>query len=65
VPNRGGWSEAPAIPGRSFDECEPLRGDSLSQAVTWKDKADLSDLKGSNVAIRVRMERAKLFALAI
>jgi hypothetical protein len=65
VPNRGGWSEAPAIPGRSFDECEPLRGDSLSQAVTWKGKADLSDLKGSSLAIRVRMERARLFALAI
>jgi hypothetical protein len=65
IPNRTGWEQPPAIPGYSFSDCAPLQGDSLAQPVTWNGKADLSALKGTDVVIRVKMVRAKLFALAI
>ena len=56
---------APPLPGHSFSQCDPLRGDSLAQPVTWAGSSDLSSLKGVNIAVRVRMFRTKLFAIAM
>jgi hypothetical protein len=46
----------------------PLRGDALSQVVSWREAgggsvSDLSALAGRNVAVRLHLVRAKLFAV--
>lgn len=53
------------LPSYSFEECVPLRGDSLSEPVVWNGRSDLRALKGERVAIRIRMSHAKLYSVAI
>ncbi|MHB0938440.1 MAG: hypothetical protein ACYC6A_18760 [Armatimonadota bacterium] len=53
-----------ALPGYRFADCDPLSGDALNQTVSWRGKTDLSGLKDAGVeVVRVRMSRAKLFAM--
>ena len=47
-----------------MDDCDPLEGDEVSQAVTWKGRGDLSSLKGRDICVQIRMSRAKLFSMA-
>ena len=54
-----------ALEGYSFLECEPARGDSLGTEVRWNGSPDLSKLRGRHVCVRLRMFKAKLFALSI
>lgn len=56
---------AMAIPGRSFDECDPFTGDSVSHTVTWNGDADISQWATRPVRLRVRMRRARLYALQV
>ena len=71
----GGWVKAelvepptsPASPvqaleGFGLQEADVLRGDELSQVVTWKGKSDLSSLQGRKIAIRLHLFRAKVFS---
>jgi hypothetical protein len=52
------------IPGFSFDDCEPVSGDSLGQAIRWNGGVDLSSLAGRQLCIRIEMVRAKLFSVS-
>jgi hypothetical protein len=53
------------IEGYSFEECEPLRGDSFSGEVRWNGSSDISSFKGREVAVRIRMCQAKLFSISM
>ena len=54
---------AEAIPGRSFEDCDPLTGDILDGVVTWNGESDLSDWTGKPVRMRFKMTRARLHAI--
>ncbi len=51
-----------AIPGFALDDCTPLKGDLIDQAVTWKG-GSLATLAGKPVRLRFAMQKADLFAL--
>lgn len=55
----------PALPGHSFDDCNPLDGDEVDATVTWKGSGDLSSRVGKNVVVRIRMSRATVFAVQL
>ena len=63
--NRKNVEAAPPLPGYSFEHCTPLRGDSLAQEVVWNGGSGLSAFAWKSLLVRVKMARAKLFALAI
>jgi hypothetical protein len=54
---------APAIEGRSFEDCDPITGDSVSHTVTWRGESDLSQWAGRPVRVRLRMRRARIYAM--
>jgi hypothetical protein len=55
-----------AFPGFSLEEADPLAGDELARTVTWRNgKSDLSSLRGRKVAVRLHMNRAKVFSTAL
>lgn len=49
------------IPGRSFDESDPVIGDHHRAAVTWRGEDDLGHPDGQPVFFRFRLDRAKLY----
>ena len=49
------------IPEFTFEECVPFRGDEIWAPLRWKGKADLSELKGKTIQLRVRLSSAKIF----
>ena len=51
-----------AIPGFALDDCSPLKGDLIDQAVIWKG-GSLDTLSGKPVKLRFVMQKADLFAL--
>ena len=53
-----------AFDGFSLAEAETLTGDEVSRVVHWNGKSDLSDLKGKEVAVRLHLHRARVFATA-
>ncbi len=53
------------IAGRSFDACDPLRGDHLSHPVTWEGKADLGHAIDQPVYFRFKLRAARLFAFEL
>lgn len=53
------------ISGRSFEDCDPLSGDSLSRTVTWKGSSDIGHSEGQCVYFRFRLRYAKLYAFEI
>ena len=63
-PNLWPPSHLEPLKGYSFEECEPLRGDSPEAEVKWSGSADLSALKGRALCIRIRMCQAKLFTIS-
>lgn len=56
---------AQALPGYTFADCEPLDGDHLDAPVRWRGSADLSQLAGTSVAIRLELVRARIFAITV
>ena len=50
------------LPGRSFEDCDPVHGDELARTVTWRGQSDLCLTEGSVVILRFRMRAAKLFS---
>lgn len=50
------------IPGFGLEDCRPLLGDFIQQAVVWKNSPDLSPLAGKPVRIRYVMNDADLFS---
>jgi hypothetical protein len=59
-----GRTEA-VVPGRSFAECDPIRGDHLSHLVTWQGQRDLGHAAGQPVRLRFRLRHARLYAFAV
>ncbi len=51
------------VPGRSFEESDPVQGDAFWQPVTWKGEDSLNTPEGEGLVIRFRMERAQLFGI--
>lgn len=51
------------IPGFGLDECVPIKGDSVSHALRFKD-AKVSQLTGKRIRIRFAMSGTMLFAIA-
>ena len=52
------------IPGREFQNCDPLNGDQPRVTVSWKGDDDVSALKGKTIYLAFRMQSAKLFSVA-
>jgi hypothetical protein len=59
-----GLTDAPktSLAGFGVDECDPIRGDSVRQVVSWKGNNDVGNLAGQVVRLRFEMEKAKLYA---
>ncbi len=55
--------QATAIPGRTFEDCDPFTGDSTCHTVTWNGEADISEWTNRPMRLRVRMRRARLYAI--
>jgi hypothetical protein len=49
------------VDGRSVGECDPITGNEMARAVTWKGDARLRVEPGSTVRFQVRMRAAELF----
>ncbi len=52
-----------ALPGFTLADSQELYGDSLAQAVEWKNGADVSALAGKPVRLRLELRDADLFSL--
>jgi len=51
------------LAGRSFEDCDPIIGDKFWEPVTWKAKDSLGCKEGTAIALRFKMEKAKIFGL--
>jgi hypothetical protein len=65
IPNRSSASLPPALAGFAFDDSDALAGDDLDGVVSWRGNSDLSDLRGKKIHLRLRMARARLFAVTL
>lgn len=50
------------VPGRNFDDCDPIDGDHISHTVTWKGNPDLGHAEDQAVYLRFKLRSAKLYA---
>ena len=53
------------VPGYALDDCDPLTGDQLWPAVTWKGNADLAPFREQPVRLHLQLTRARLHAWRI
>ena len=51
---------APAIPGHTFEDSDPVSGDHLNHVASWQGDSDISAWSGRPVRLRFRMRRARL-----
>ena len=58
-------SSEEAIPGHTFDDCDPIHGDSMERTVTWRGGSDLGHRKHEPVRLRFQVRQAKLFSFEI
>ena len=56
-------SDGNVLPGRSFDACDRICGDSLDRTVTWRSESDLGHREGTAVQLRFRLRNAELFSV--
>ena len=56
-------SPAEPVAGHALEECDPISGDSVRHTVTWKGRSDLSAWAGTPVRLRLRLRRARLYAI--
>ena len=54
-----------AIAGFGLAEADALAGDELAGVATWRGRRDLSALRGKQVAVRLQLVRAKVFAVGL
>ncbi len=57
--------EGRAIPGCSMGEAVPIREDGLDVPARWEGRADLTDLVGQRIRLRISAEDAKLYGLSM
>ncbi len=50
------------LPGRTFDDADPIAGDHLDRPVTWNGESYLDKGPGQPIFVRFRLRAAKLFA---
>ena len=50
------------IQGFGFEDCDPVRGDSLEAEVSFNDNPDLSALKGRNICLCLQICRGRVFS---
>ena len=75
---QGGWVKVgiahrpgtPASPlreleGLGLDDCDVLEGDKVSKVVSWNGRANLGELEGQQLSVRVRLARARIFSIAL
>ena len=55
--------EGQPLPGYTYDQCEPFRGDSTAWQPRWQDQAGLADLVGRPIRIDMRLYHARLYAI--
>jgi hypothetical protein len=53
------WSD---IPGYTWEDCLPVRGDQVRALVEWQDKKDLSSLRGRTVVLHFQLSSAVLYS---
>jgi len=53
------------LPGFAATEANPVKGDSLRLAVSWKGQNDLSALNGRVVKFRIQMRNARLYSFQV
>ena len=51
------------IEGYSLDDCDPIKGDAISETVTWNGQADVGPLSSRSVRLRFVMKEADLYSL--
>ncbi len=51
------------LPGRCFEDMEPLTGDDFARPVVWRSGGKLADLGGKPIAVRVHLHKATLYAI--
>ena len=51
------------LPGRRFEDCDPLGGDHLAAAVTWRGQTDLGHEKDAPIILRLRLRSADLYLI--
>ncbi len=61
------WPPIPwdGLEGYRFADMPPLTGDETHAPVAWQGRADLSELQGKNVALRVRLFKATLYSVTM
>ena len=52
-----------ALPGCGLDDMEPVYGDAVDGVARWRERADLTDLVGRAVRLRIEVKDADLYAL--
>ena len=55
------FNEDTGIPGYSFADCDPIRGDQPAAVVTWRGQSMLRDLAERRVQVDVHMRAARLY----
>ncbi len=51
------------IPGYTFEECQPFRGDSLAWQPCWRERSGLGELVGKPIRIEIRLYHGRLYAI--
>ena len=51
------------LPGRRFEDCDPIGGDHLATAVTWRGQTDLGHDDDAPFILRFRMRSADLYSI--
>ena len=54
-----------AVDGFSLAEAEPLEGDELAAVVRWNGSGDLSALEGQLLSVRLHLNKAKVYSIAM
>lgn len=51
------------LPGLELSKCQPMSGDSIAEAVRWKETASVARLSGSVVRLRLVIRNADVFSI--
>jgi hypothetical protein len=56
-------SKGKPLPGRRFEDCDPISGDFLDRVVTWRGESDLAHNDSEPIVLRLRLRVAELFSI--
>ena len=52
-----------SVPGRSFEDCDPLSGDHLDRTVTWHGESGINMPEGTPVRLRFNLHKTDLYSV--